>query len=56
MNKLFATKSLDKILSEAQAEGQQSLKRVLGPFNLIALGIGAVIGAGIFVITGQAAA
>ena len=56
MNKLFMTKPLDKILGEAQAEGQHHLKRVLGPLNLIALGIGAVIGAGIFVITGQAAA
>lgn len=56
MNKLFLTKPLDKILSEAHAEGQHGLKRVLGPLNLIALGIGAVIGAGIFVITGQAAA
>lgn len=56
MNRLFVTKPLDKILAEAQAEGQHGLKRVLGPLNLIALGIGAVIGAGIFVITGQAAA
>ncbi len=56
MNKLLLKKPLGKILSEAQAEGQQGLKRVLGPLNLIALGIGAVIGAGIFVITGQAAA
>ncbi|MBS1811977.1 MAG: amino acid permease [Acidobacteria bacterium] len=56
MNKLFVTKPLDQILSEAKAEGQHGLKRVLGPLNLIALGIGAVIGAGIFVITGSAAA
>lgn len=56
MNKLFLTKPLDKILAEAHTEGQQGLKRVLGPLNLIALGIGAVIGAGIFVITGQTAA
>src|SRR5581483_2734077 len=40
----------------AKAEGQHGLKRVLGPLNLIALGIGAVIGAGIFIITGAAAA
>jgi basic amino acid/polyamine antiporter, APA family len=56
MNKLFLTKPLDKLLVEARAEGQHGLKRVLGPLNLIALGIGAVIGAGIFVITGTAAA
>src|SRR5581483_2783356 len=56
MNKLFLTKPLDKLLTEAHAAGQQELKRVLGPLNLIALVIGAVIGAGIFVITGAAAA
>jgi len=38
------------------AETDQGLRRALGPFNLITLGIGAIIGAGIFVITGQAAA
>ena len=41
---------------EAQEEGEHTLKRSLGPVNLITLGIGAVIGAGIFVLTGQAAA
>lgn len=56
MSGLFITKPLDKILSEAREEGQHGLKRVLGPLNLIALGIGAVIGAGIFVITGSVAA
>jgi APA family basic amino acid/polyamine antiporter len=56
MNKLLLTKPLDKLLAEAAAEGQHGLRRVLGPLNLIALGIGAVIGAGIFVITGSAAA
>jgi len=56
MANLLATKPLDKVLAEAREEGEHSLKRVLGPFNLIALGIGAVIGAGIFVITGSAAA
>ncbi len=56
MANLLATKPLDKVLAEAQEEGEHSLKRVLGPYSLIALGIGAVIGAGIFVITGAAAA
>ncbi len=56
MSGLFITKPLDKILAEAREEGQHGLKRVLGPLNLIALGIGAVIGAGIFVITGSVAA
>jgi APA family basic amino acid/polyamine antiporter len=41
---------------EASEQGEHTLKRSLGPLNLITLGIGAVIGAGIFVLTGQAAA
>jgi APA family basic amino acid/polyamine antiporter len=41
---------------EANEEGAHTLKRSLGPLNLITLGIGAIIGAGIFVLTGQAAA
>jgi APA family basic amino acid/polyamine antiporter len=43
-------------MQEAHEEGEHTLKRSLGPINLITLGIGAVIGAGIFVLTGQAAA
>src|SRR5207245_8812244 len=53
---LFATKPIATLRAEAEATGDQSLKRVLGPLNLVTLGIGAVIGAGIFVITGQVAA
>src|SRR3972149_3368104 len=53
---LFATKSLEVIQAEAAETGEHSLKRVLGPVNLITLGVGAIIGAGIFVLTGQAAA
>jgi APA family basic amino acid/polyamine antiporter len=45
-----------QLLAEAQEGGEHSLKRALGPVNLITLGIGAIIGAGIFVLTGQAAA
>lgn len=56
MNKLFLTKPLDRLLTEAQSSGEHSLKRVLGPVNLVTLGIGAIIGAGIFVLTGAAAA
>src|SRR5215468_5731006 len=52
-NQLFATKSLDVLLAEMA--GEHRLKRVLGPVTLTALGIGAVIGAGIFVATGKAA-
>jgi APA family basic amino acid/polyamine antiporter len=55
-NPLFATKSLDSLMHEAAETGEHSLRRALGPVNLVTLGIGAIIGAGIFVITGQAAA
>jgi APA family basic amino acid/polyamine antiporter len=55
-NPLFATKSLDTLLKEAGDTGEHSLKRALGPVNLVTLGIGAIIGAGIFVLTGSAAA
>jgi basic amino acid/polyamine antiporter, APA family len=55
-NPLFATKPLDSLLQEASETGEHGLKRALGPINLIALGIGAIIGAGIFVLTGSAAA
>jgi len=53
---IFATKSFEQIRREAATTGQHSLKRVLGPVNLVTLGIGAIIGTGIFVLTGQAAA
>ena len=56
MANLLATKPLDMILTESREEGEHSLKRALGPTNLITLGIGAIIGAGIFVLTGAAAA
>ena len=55
-NPLFATKPLNVIMDEAKETGEHSLRRALGPVNLITLGIGAIIGAGIFVLTGQAAA
>jgi basic amino acid/polyamine antiporter, APA family len=53
---LFATKSIEQIRTEQLGSAEHSLKRVLGPMNLLFLGIGAVIGTGIFVLTGQAAA
>ena len=56
MANLLATKPIGTLLKECQEEGEHSLKRALGPINLLTLGIGAIIGAGIFVITGQAAA
>ena len=56
MAKLLAVKPLSQLRKEAAEEGEHTLKRSLGPINLITLGIGAIIGAGIFVLTGQAAA
>src|SRR6187399_1421799 len=53
---LLRTKSIELLRAEASATGEHSLKRVLGPINLVTLGIGAIIGTGIFVLTGQAAA
>ena len=53
MSQLFAKKSLKVLL--ADMEGDNRLKRALGPVTLTALGVGAVIGAGIFVATGKAA-
>src|SRR5205809_4760439 len=53
---LLAKKPLESIMSEVRETGEHSLRRALGPLNLVTLGIGAIIGAGIFVITGQAAA
>src|ERR1041385_4043652 len=51
---LFRRKSIAAL--QAEVQNDQSLKRALGPVNLTTLGIGAIIGAGIFVLTGQAAA
>ena len=56
MANLLAIKPLSRLMVEAKNEGEEGLKRALGPLNLITLGIGAIIGAGIFVLTGQAAA
>jgi len=50
---MFARRSLESLLSDMESENR--LKRVLGPVSLTALGVGAVIGAGIFVATGEAA-
>jgi APA family basic amino acid/polyamine antiporter len=52
---LFVKKSLDQMMSQA-ATGDKGLKRTLGAGNLIALGIGAIIGAGLFVRTAAASA
>jgi APA family basic amino acid/polyamine antiporter len=52
---LFRRKPLSLIVSEAQEEGENHLERALGPVSLTALGVGAVIGAGIFVMAGLGA-
>ena len=44
------------LLSEANESGNKTLKRVLGPWSLVALGVGVIIGAGLFSITGAVAA
>src|ERR671935_2609776 len=51
---LFARKSLEQLLAEMG--GENRLRRVLGPIALTSLGVGAIIGAGIFVTTGETAA
>ena len=51
---LFATKSLEML--HAEAAGDNRLRRILGPIGLTSLGVGAIIGAGIFVMTGRVAA
>src|SRR5207247_5616813 len=54
-NQLFCCKSIDKLISDSEEPGQR-LQKTLGPWSLTALGIGAIIGSGIFVLTGTAAA
>ena len=56
MANLSATKSLTTLMQEASESNEHSLKRTLGPVNLVMLGIGAIIGAGLFVRTAAAIA
>jgi APA family basic amino acid/polyamine antiporter len=53
---LYRTKSIDRLIAESNATGEGTLKRTLGPVSLVALGIGAIIGAGLFVRTAAAIA
>lgn len=55
MEGLFIRKTIEALQKEAGNSGDKSLKRVLGPFSLIALGVGVIIGAGLFSITGTVA-
>jgi APA family basic amino acid/polyamine antiporter len=55
MNQLFQTKSIDRLINQAD-QPEHRLKRLLGPWSLIGLGLGAVIGTGVWVLTGTAAA
>src|SRR5437660_4317653 len=52
-NQLFRTKPLSMLLDEMK--GENRLRRILGPVQLTSLGVGAIIGTGIFILTGQAA-
>ena len=52
---VFCCKSIDKLIAESE-DPARKLKKTLGPLSLTALGIGAIIGSGIFVLTGTAAA
>ncbi|MGH9415828.1 MAG: amino acid permease [Terriglobales bacterium] len=54
-SQLWRTKSIDKLIAESE-DPEKRLKKTLGPWSLVALGIGAIIGSGIFVLTGTAAA
>ena len=54
-NSLLAKKPMDWLLNEAEDVGAHTLKRTLGPVSLTALGVGAIIGAGIFVLSGLGA-
>lgn len=54
-NNFFAKKSVDELLAQTE-ESEHKLKRALGSFDLVLLGIGAIIGTGIFVLTGVGAA
>jgi len=56
MTALAATKSIEQLKAEASSSGGHALRRVLGPGQLVMLGIGDIIGAGIFVLAGLAAA
>ncbi|RPI93039.1 MAG: amino acid permease, partial [Spirochaetales bacterium] len=55
MKRLFRTKSIERLIAESE-NPDHKLRRSLGPWSLAALGIGAIIGTGVFILTGTAAA
>src|SRR5437667_11988376 len=55
MSNLLVRKPLHLLMEEARETGEHSLRRTLGPVQLTALGVGAIIGAGIFVLSGLGA-
>ena len=52
---LFVKKSLESLRQEANESGEKTLRRILGPWSLVALGVGVIIGAGLYSITGAVA-
>jgi basic amino acid/polyamine antiporter, APA family len=56
ISSLFRKKSVESLIAHSEGTGEHTLKRSLGAWNLTSLGVGGIIGAGIFVMTGQAAA
>ena len=54
-NRMWARKPLQSLQAEAEQQGEGRLRRALGPFHLTAFGMGAILGAGIFVTTGAIA-
>jgi basic amino acid/polyamine antiporter, APA family len=55
MGQLFRTKNIDQLIADSERP-ERRLNKTLGPWSLTALGVGAVIGSGIFILTGTAAA
>lgn len=53
---IFSKKSIQSLITEANEQGEGTLKKTLGSWGLVALGVGAIIGAGLFSLTGIAAA
>jgi APA family basic amino acid/polyamine antiporter len=55
VSQLLRTKDIDRLIADSEAPDKR-LRKTLGPWSLTAMGVGAVIGSGIFILTGTAAA